>query len=437
MRDGRLQAGDRLPPHRTMAEALGIDLATVTRAYGEAIAQGLLEATVGRGTFVRSDAPIVRRRYAKQASVDLAMNLPPIPSESDFRQMLRSGLERLLRHDDLASLMTYHWDTGSSDERRAGALWLQPCLGTVEGHRILVAPGAQSAMLAVLNCLARPGDVVLSERLTYPGIRGLAAQLGITLVGIDTDDEGFVPEALDRACHELQPRAIYCNPTIQNPTTLTMSVARREAVAEIAQSYGIPILEDDAYGLLPIAPLPALARFAPDLVFYVSTTAKSLSPGLRMAYLVAPSRPDAERVTAALRGMVQMTSGLLSGLVTRWIESGEAVTMLNAIRDEQTRRQEIAAEILDPRQVRAHPQGPHLWLDLPREWSSAEFVNHARRDGLAMVPSDRFIVELPDARPGVRVALGACRNREQLRDGLQALAAILRRPMPPTIYQGR
>ncbi len=433
VRDGELAAGDKLPPHRILARGLGVDIATVSRAYAEAQNLGLLYANVGRGTFVRSEAPLVQQRGWNQALVDLSMNLPPLPADPSLRLMLKRGLDRMLAENDVYNLMTYHWDNGNSEERRAAAAWLRPCLDRIEPQRILVCPGAQSAMLTVLTCLARPGEVVLSETHTYPGIRSLAAQLGIVLAGVATDAEGFVPEELERACHALQPRVIYCTPTMQNPTTATMSLARRQEIVAIAQAYRVPILEDDAYGLFPSEPLPALAQLAPDLVFYVATTAKTLSPGLRVAYLVAPARGSVDRLGAGLRGMVQMSSGLLSGLVARWIQSGEAAALLSGIRDECMARQAIVLELLDGAELATHPQAPHLWLHLPPDWRAEDFASYGRRDGLAMVSAETFHVEGPTI-PAVRIALGAARTREQLRAGLQGLQGILKRP-PPSIFR--
>ena len=429
VRDGVLRAGDKLPPHRVMAARLGVDLTTVTRGYAEAQRLGLLQATVGRGTFVRAEAPLVRQRGRTQALIDMSMNLPPLPADPSLHTMIQQGLARLLREQDLSTLMTYHWDTGSSQERRAGIAWLQPVLGRIEAPRVLVAPGAQSAMLAVVTSLVRPGELMLTEQLTYPGIRAMAAQLGVTLAGVATDGEGFLPEELDRACHDLKPRLIYCTPTIQNPTTATMSMARRRAVVEVARAHGVPILEDDAYGLFPAQKLPALASLAPELVFYVATTAKTLSPGLRIAYLIAPVSAQADRLTAALRGTAQMSSGLLTGLVTSWILGGEAQAMLNAIRSEARARQSLAASILKGDHIVTHPDGLHLWMGIPPDWQPIEFVAYARRQGLALVTDDVFRVEGRSPR-SVRIALGAAATRSDLQQSLEGLQALYGRPVP-------
>ncbi len=429
VRDGVLRAGDKLPPHRVMAARLRVDLTTVTRGYAEAQRLGLLQATVGRGTFVRAEAPLVRQRVRTQALIDMSMNLPPLPAHPSLNGMIQHGLVRLLRDQDLSTLMTYHWDTGSSHERRAGAAWLEPVLGRIEAPRVLVAPGAQSAMLAVVTSLARPGELILTEQLTYPGIRAMAAQLGITLAGVATDGEGFLPEELDRACHDLKPRLIYCTPTIQNPTTATMSIARRHAVVEVARAHGVPILEDDAYGLFPEQKLPALASLAPELVFYVATTAKTLAPGLRVAYLIAPVSTQADRLTAALRGTAQMGSGLLTGLVTAWIHGGEAQAMLDAIRAEARVRQSLAATILKGDHIASHPEGLHIWMGIPAHWQPIEFVAYARRQGLALVTDDVFRVE-GSGPNSVRIALGAAPTHDDLRHSLAGLQALYGRPVP-------
>lgn len=429
--DGRLLPGDRLPTHRFVAKHLDVDLATVTRGYAEAHRQGLVAATVGRGTFIRPDAPLLRQRNRTHPLVDMTMNLPPLPADPSLRTMLQEGLARMLRRHDLAALMTYHWDTGSAEDREAGALWLSPTLARIDPQRVLICPGAQSAILVVLTSLARAGDIVATEHFAYPGLRAIAAQLGITLVGVAMDAEGMLPEDLDRVCHESRPRLIVCTPTIQNPTTATMSVQRRQAVTDIARAHGVPILEDDAYGLFPAERLPALAVFAPDLVFHVATLAKTLTPGLRIAYLVAPAAAQVERLTAALRGTVQTGSALVTAIVTGWVRNGEAQALFDAIRREASARQQLAASILTEEQVQAHPNGLHLWLSLPPHWQSAEFAAYARRQGLALVPETAFSVESARATTGhVRIALGAAEDRAALATALDAVAAAIKRPVP-------
>jgi hypothetical protein len=130
--------------------------------------------------------------------------------------------------------------------------------------------------------------VVLSESLTYPGARAIAAQLGLRLVGIPMDDEGIDAEAFGDACKQLAPKALYVNPTLLNPTTHTISESRRRQIAAIARRYNVPIIEDDPYGFLPTDGAPPFAAIAPEVTWHVAGLAKCLGAGLRIAYVVVP-----------------------------------------------------------------------------------------------------------------------------------------------------
>lgn len=432
---GELRAGERLPTHRALADTLGVDLTTVTRAYAEARRRGLLQATVGRGTFVRGPVqdPPARPRAA-EGPVDLSMNLPPVPADPPLQDLLQQGLARLLASSEPGSLLTYRSGSGSAEERLAGAAWLRPTLGEVGPERVLVCPGAQPALLAILGALGGTGDVVVTDSLTYPGLRSAAAHLGVRLVGIAGDGEGLLPEALGAACRDARPKALYCIPTIHNPTAVTMPLDRRRAIAEVARRHKLPIIEDDAYGLLPSNPLPALASLAPEIAFHVATVSKVLSPALRVAYVVAPDAHWARRLSTALRANVLMASPLLTGLMTSWVRDGTAATVVAAIRRECAARQRIAREILPAGSYDADPEGLHLWLRLPERWDRLGFLAHLRRqDGLAVVPSDAFAVTAEDGRPppnAVRVSLGAAPSREGLRGALWSVAAALREEAP-------
>ena len=164
---GELRPGDRLPTHRTLAEALGIDLTTATRAYAEARRRGLLRAVVGRGTFVRAAAstPAVQAADERDGPVDLGMNLPPRLADPSLGEVIQQGVARLLARPGAAELLTYRSGPGTAEERAAGAAWLRPVLGEVEPGRVLLCPGAQCALHAVLTTLTEAGDVVLTAAL--------------------------------------------------------------------------------------------------------------------------------------------------------------------------------------------------------------------------------------------------------------------------------
>jgi len=429
IRKGELKEGDRLPPQRTIAEYLGTNLTTVTRAFSEARRRELIDATVGRGTFVRMGVGETHWRNTGPAVVDLTMNLPPIPHDPPLQRMIQNDFTAILKQQDLNSLMSYRVTGGTMEERQLGVKWIAPIIGVRRVDDVIVAPGAQSALAAIVSTLTQPGDVIVTDRIAYPGIRTIAAQFGLLLVGVDSDVEGMIPDELDRACATHHPRLLYCIPTIHNPTTATMSLQRRKDILAVAQRHHLPILEDDPYSHLVDNPPPALASLDHTRVSYVATLAKTLSPGLRTAYVALPNADMTRRVTAAIRAIALTNAGLLSALTARWMQTGQAHQILNAIRRELRLRQTVARRILGDGHCMS-PEGPHVWLKLPAWWGSADFVADARRRGLALVPSTVFTVSgEPPQR--ARIALGSAPDIENLERSLHGVLSVLNHKRSP------
>lgn len=417
VREGELQPGDQLPPQRAVADQLGIDFTTVTRAYGAARARGLVEGAVGRGTFVR------RRAADDEAGlIDLSMNLPPPPQGVSLAALLKETTAAILDRTDVGTLMAYHAGPGAPGQRAAGAAWLAPTLGEVGPERIVVCPGAQAGLTAILTTIAAPGAYVVVEPLTYPGLIALAKRLGLRLAACPVDDEGFQPEALARLCAEARPAAVYLVPTNRNPVATTMGLARRQAVAAIVRDSGAWLVEDDPYSRLYDAPLPALASLIPDRAFHIATLSKTLSPGLRTAFLVAPPGLMAEQVVASLHATSLMGSPLTTAVAVRWIRDGVAERVLAGVRLEARARRAIAAELLPA--ARGDAEGVHVWLDLPPGWDAGRVRALAAARGLALVAADAFATT-PDHPDGLRISLGGPAKASLLREALGNVAALL------------
>ncbi|NUB15237.1 aminotransferase class I/II-fold pyridoxal phosphate-dependent enzyme [Azospirillum brasilense] len=305
---GRLRPGDRLPPQRILADRLGIDFTTVSRAYGEARHRGLVDARVGQGTFVRKTGhvppPFAAEPHTPVATVPLAVSLavnqPPHPRDSPaLPAPLTPRAPPPPAPLRFPAPLRYPDGADSPDDREAAVHWLRHRLPGLTAERVLVAPGTQAALLALLSALARPGDTVCAEALTYPGFRAAAAQLGLRVVGVPMDADGIDPDALRAALAEHRPKALYCIPTFHNPTTATMPEERRRAVAAALREHGVPVIEDGIYGPLPETAPPPLAAFAPELTYHVAGLAKCVSPALRIAYVAAPDARQARRVAVA------------------------------------------------------------------------------------------------------------------------------------------
>jgi DNA-binding transcriptional MocR family regulator len=419
--DGQLQPGERLPPQRRLAELLGVDLTTVTRAYAEAKERGLVESRGPSGTFV--SAPVVD--FAPR--IDLSMNMPPSPEGPGLFPLLQKGLAEVLARSNPDLLMTYHPGGGSRADRMAGGRWLAPMFGPLDVSRIAVCPGAQSALAALVLSLTRPGEAILAEPVVYPGLISVAERLSRRVVAVPADEHGMRPDALEQACEAQSATVLYLNPTIQNPMARTMPATRRRQLAKVAQRKGLRIIEDDPYWLFEAeaqAPEP-LACLAPASTYYLSTLSKCLTPGLRTAYVLLPSAHDEANFLDALRSFALMASPLPTALATQWVHDGSARHLLEQVRAEAWARHDMASEILGV-PVRESGRGIHIWHALPARWTAPELARAALAEGLSVTPSAAFAIggEPPNA---VRLSLGAVRGRAQLADALSRLKLLLER----------
>lgn len=419
--DGRLRPGDRLPPQRRLAEALGVDFTTITRAYGEARRRGLLDAVTGRGSFVSP------KRETAGPPIDLGMNIPPPPLGIRLGEAIRSGIEEILARADPNLTMTYHTGPGSRADRTAGANWLRPVLPSVDAERVVVCAGAQAALVALLATLVPPAGGVLCEPLAYPGLITAARFGRLRLHPVATDADGLDAAALEEVARRTGARLVCLTPTIQNPTTATMPAARREAIVAVARRLDLTILEDDPYALLALGSTPApLAEWAPERTWYVATLSKTLTPGLRTAHVVAPVGADIDPLLLALRAVTQMPPPLMTALATHWIWIGLARDILDGVRREAELRQALARDIL-PATAAAHPSGLHVWLPLPAGWDRHHLVDVVRRQGLAITAADAFSLHAPTP-DAVRLSLGGVGERGRLADALRFIAQTIAKP---------
>ena len=416
--NGLLRPGDRLPPQRRLAEHLTVDLTTVTRAFGEARERGLIDAVTGRGSFISV------RQEQEGPPLDLSMTIPPAPKGLRLGELMQRGIAEILARSDADQLMNYHGGAGSLAERAAGAAWLAPLAGTLPPQRIAVVPGAQTALNALLSLLARPGDTILTEPLTYPGLIGAARQRELRIAPVTSDADGPLPDALDETASRSGAKLFALTPTLQNPTCITIPERRRQQLVAVARRRDLILIEDDPYSLLAgDAPSP-LCALAPERTWHVATLSKVLTPGLRTAFVIMPDGDDSSPFLAALRATALMPAPLMTALAAHWIRIGAAKDLLEGVRREAAERQSLAREIL-PASMQAHPYALHVWQPLPAHWERERLIERAREPGLGVMAADAFSTGgvAPDA---IRIALGAIPERARLAEALSLLAGLIR-----------
>jgi DNA-binding transcriptional MocR family regulator len=251
---GRLKPGTQMPTHRELASKINVTIGTVTRAYAEAARRGLLVGETGRGTFVKEslfdDALPGFTPTEDDGLIDLSLNIPPLPVGDPLGQALAKTLKGLAGRQGLSALMAYQPAAGALRHRAAGAALITRSGLVARTEQIIVCSGALHAMTVVFSTLCKPGDTILTESLTYPGMKNLAHLLNLRLQGVPVDEQGLVPAAFDEACRSGAAKVLYTIPTIQNPLGTVMPEERRREIAAIAQAHDVAIVEDDVHSFM-------------------------------------------------------------------------------------------------------------------------------------------------------------------------------------------
>ena len=371
--------------------------------------------------------------------VDFRRSLPPaVPM---LGPLLSAAFHSLEEHCNLSELMHGSVARGSDAERSAGARLLAPRLGPIRDlNRVTPTNGTQSALLILIKHLVSEGRVLFAEELTYGALKAIAKLAGVTLRGLPIDQDGILPGPFEAVCKSGIAGALYCNPTIQNPTTAIMSEARRRDLARIAQRFGVPIIEDDALGRLHPGATQPIARLAPDICWYLMTTSKCLAHGLRLAYLVSPSKKARDSALRLVENLSFWNATPLStGIMTQWTNTDAANVISSAIHDENAAREAYARSRLGKLGLVSKPASMHAWLPLPEGWPALQFVEHAETLGVLVRPAQLFAsddapVNVPNA---VRLSLSTPGSREAAEEGIDRICALLDEKVGPTGRPGK
>lgn len=412
---GTLRAGARLPPHRDLADHLGLTVTTITRAYAEASRRGLTSGHVGRGTFIRGREI---DDVDSDGLLDLGINI--LMPDKEVAQLEVHLMRR--RTLPWMQLLRYAPKRGHLRHRQAMAAWLAYLGLPASPEQIVLTAGAQHGLATTLAALLGPGETLLVEDLTYSGMRVLAQQLHVKVRGVAMDAEGLKPDALEAACRASRASVLYCMPRLQNPTSAVMSEKRRRQIAAVAEKCRLTVIEDDTYGFLSPERWP-LTRLIPHRCVFVTSLSKSLFPGMRLGCAVAPPA-ILDKIANAVWATMITTSSIGADLLSGWIEDGTAARIADWKRHEGTARQGIAKRLLAGQRYQTHPSSHHIWLSLPPRWSSEGFVAQARTRGVVLNASSEFAAGLEQPK-AVRLCIGTPRTRATLEQALTRVSECL------------
>jgi 2-aminoadipate transaminase len=291
---------------------------------------------------------------------------------------------------------------------------------------VLVTSGSQQALALAATVLIEPGDVVLVEEPSYLAALQAFALAGARVVPVACDDEGLDPAAVAAAATRHRPRLLYTIPTFQNPTGRTLGLARRQALAEVADRQGFWLIEDDPYGELRYrgVALPSLATMAPNRTLALSTLSKVAAPGLRIGWVRTP--PALRRALVVAKQAADLHSSTIDqAAAARWLAAVDLDAHVAGLRAEYGRRRDALvdglAAALPPGSTYNRPDGGmFVWARLPDGWDAEALLHRALEREVAFVPGHPFFAGAPDraalrlsftAHPPAEIAAGLERLR--------------------------
>jgi DNA-binding transcriptional MocR family regulator len=422
--------GMRLPAVPELAQRFQVHRLTVLKALAGLKRTGWVQTVTGRGSFVADhlpEAPALRDpesfpfqgsalkvredelgpwlgetlgRAQDRKLMSFSANFPPddlLPGEA-LRRLHVQAMKELG-----PDAWGYGAPAGHASYLEAVARWLGAENEPIpEGWGIRATPGAQAGLALVLESLTIPGDRVLVESPCYVGALALIRTLGREAVPVPVDRNGMNTERLASLLQKGDAKLLFTVPTFHNPTGLTFSRTRRERILALTRTYGVPLVEDDTYGDLRFigARVPSCRSLAnADHVIQLGSFSKSLAPGLRLGYLIAPNRV-LERLAPVQEVHSISVPPLSQAVVGRFLTSGGFKRHLSRLRKALRERRDAMLEAVHasfPKEseVTEPKGGMHLWVVLPEDLSAIDLLHSAIAQGLGFAPGPLFF---PDGR---------------------------------------
>ena len=448
--DGRLAAGERLPPSRELAARLAVSRTTVTEAYDRLLSEGFTESRTGSGTFVGRDLirspprPVPASGALRPRGLWGDVALPHAfdrPAEFDFRvgipdtRFFPFGSWRRLQNREWQRAAVgkgaYGHPAGDPGLREAIARHISIARGVrTTGADIVVTNGTQQAADLAARALLEPGDLVAVEDPGYTPPRRLFLSLGLRVAGVPVDGEGIVVDDIPAAA-----RLVFVSPSHQFPTGTAMSLRRRMALLAWADDHDAAILEDDydsEFRLAgrPIEPLQLLDRTG--RVVYVGTFSKTLLATLRIGFVVVP--PSIRHAVAAAKYVADWHTSLpIQRTLAAFIADGSFARHVRRMRGVYGERRQRIADALnhdfaDELEILPPATGVHFAATARRR-SVAEIADVARRAalrGVALQELATFAVG-EERRAGLLFGYGAIAT-DDVDEGLRRLRAVFDEP---------
>ncbi|MGH2934540.1 MAG: PLP-dependent aminotransferase family protein [Gaiellaceae bacterium] len=302
----------------------------------------------------------------------------------------------------------------------------------VDPARVVVTSGSLQGFVFLAEQLVRPGTRVLVEAPTYDRPLKILARLGADVVGLEMDDDGLLPEALEAALAAgPKPAFLYTIATFQNPTGRTLSVERRRRVVDIARAHGVLVVEDDPYGLVRFdgEPLPTMFELdGGETVVYQSSFSKTVAPGVRVGYFVLPDELAAQIEALAVSTYISPPY-IAQATVHEFLARGDFEPNLVRVNDLLRARRDAMLEALEQHLAGeatwSRPEGGYfVWVDMAGGPETAAVLPRAEQAGVPFVKGSDFFAGGSGGVHSLRLAFSYV-SPEQIGEGMARLAPLL------------
>jgi DNA-binding transcriptional MocR family regulator len=352
---------------------------------------------------------------------DVPINLQsnyPVLAEQDaaWNELLRGAVERFAPESLRLGAFA-----GGTKNRELAAAWLG-----VPVERTFLCTGGHHGTLTALLAAGLTGKTVAVETLTYPWFLRQAEMLGMRIVAVAMDAEGMESEALRAACEREKIAAVYLMPTMHNPTGAVASLARRQAVVEVAREFDLTMIEDGAYGFLVEEEPARYVALAPERAFYVESLSKRVAPGLRTAFVVGPESL-AQQTELAVRVTTSGSSTLMTSLGCAMAADGSLMRVIQAKRTEGAARLAKSCELLTGLEISAGPNGWNMWVALPggRGLTPEGVERLCEENGVLITGAQWFTAPGVDVPAAVRLGLGGETDWARVERGVEIFAKLM------------
>ena len=422
------QTGDRLPPVRELAYQIGVTPGTVARAYAVLIDEGLLEAGVGRGTFVAVPTrAIVLPNPVPDVPGVLDLLSPKLP-ECGQADLLRLALTAGASGVTESDMLRYPSRATDLVARIAfSRAMVDAPVGSFTPEDVVISHGGQAAIMLILQTILRgDGPVVLVDELCYGGFRRACELLRARVVGVPWDVDGPDAAAFERLAQAHGAQIYLTSAEVSNPMGRGARVSRRQAIADIARRRGLHIVDDDCYRNGPFSG-PSYRELLPELGWYVTSPSKSLTAALRIGFVIPPQRHSAELARNAVSASFGV-SRFLTDAYVHLISHPTCPDVSIQIRAGVNARVQVMQNELAGFALTTRADLPFGWLDLPPGWRAGAFCQAAESAGVLIRSADDFALRDGRTVQAVRIAVNGQVDPGRFAAGLASLARLLRQP---------